>query len=73
MPILLHASFCTHFTYKSYLRFYTYRKKIFCQRFQNLLGLSLKYVGRDELCQPAVGVGQVHQAENRSILERTFA
>jgi len=42
-------------------------------RFQNVLGLSLKYVGRDELCQPAVGVGQVHQAENRSILEKTFA
>lgn len=42
-------------------------------RFENLLGLKLSYAGRDELCQPAVGVGQVHQAENKQILERTFS
>jgi len=42
-------------------------------RFENILGLKLTYAGRDELCQPAVGVGQVHQAENQQVLEQTFA
>jgi len=42
-------------------------------RFENLVGLKLSYAGRDELCQPAVGVGQQHQAENLQILERTFS
>ena len=27
----------------------------------SLLGIDLQYVGRAELCQPAVGVGQVDQ------------
>ena len=42
-------------------------------RFNNLLGVQLSYAGRGELCQPAVGVGQVHQQENRDILTQTFA
>lgn len=42
-------------------------------RFENLVGAKLSYAGRDELCQPAVGVGQVHQAENKQILDRTFS
>ena len=42
-------------------------------RFENLLGVKLGYAGRGELCQPAVGVGQVHQQENRDILQLTFA
>jgi len=42
-------------------------------RFENLVGVKLSYSGRDELCQSAVGVGQVHQAENQQILDRTFS
>ena len=38
----------------------------------NILGVQLQYAGRDELCQPAVGVGQVHQQENRHIIDQTF-
>jgi len=41
-------------------------------RFENLVGVKLNYVGRGELCQPAVGVGQVHQVENKEIVEKTF-
>jgi len=41
-------------------------------RFRNILGIELTYAGRDELCQPAVGVGQVHQQENKAILDQTF-
>ena len=42
-------------------------------RFRNILGLELSYAGRQELCQPAVGVGQVHQQENKEILQQTFS
>jgi len=42
-------------------------------RFRNLVGLELEFVGRGELCQPAVGVGKVHQAEAAAILAQTFA
>ena len=42
-------------------------------RFRNILGVELSYAGRQELCQPAVGVGQVHQQENRDILQQTFS
>jgi len=42
-------------------------------RFENLVGVKLSYAGRGELCQPAVGVGQVHQAENKQILDETFS
>ena len=42
-------------------------------RFRNLLNVELRYAGRQELCQPSVGVGQVHQRENREILEETFS
>ena len=41
-------------------------------RFLNILGVQLHYAGRDELCQPAVGVGQVHQQENKQIIDQTF-
>ena len=41
-------------------------------RFRNLVGVALDYVGREELCQPAVGVGQVHQEEARNLIEDTF-
>ena len=30
----------------------------------SLLGIDLKYAGRAELCQPAVGVGQVGKIRN---------
>ena len=42
-------------------------------RFQNILGVQLNYAGRRELCQPAVGVGQVHHQENKEVLEQTFS
>lgn len=42
-------------------------------RFENLVGVHLRYAGRGELCQPAVGVGKVHQAENKQIVEDTFS
>jgi len=41
-------------------------------RFEALVGLNLEYAGRRELCQPAVGVGRIHQAENLDIIEQTF-
>ena len=42
-------------------------------RFESLVGVQLQYVGRTELCQPAVGIGRIHQQENASILEQTFS
>jgi probable 2-oxoglutarate dehydrogenase E1 component DHKTD1 len=41
-------------------------------RFRNLVGVSLNYVGREELCQPAVGVSKVHQQEAAAVVEDTF-
>merc|ERR1712045_1007195 len=41
-------------------------------RVSSLLGIDLKYAGRAELCQPAVGVGQVHRREADQLLEDTF-
>lgn len=41
-------------------------------RFRGLVGVELEYAGRGELCQPAVGVGRVHQAENLEIINQTF-
>ena len=41
-------------------------------RFENIIGVKLSYAGRSELCQPAVGVGQVHQQENKHIIDMTF-
>ena len=37
------------------------------------VGVDLQYAGRGELCQPAVGVGQVHRQEVEDILKKTFA
>ena len=41
-------------------------------RFRNLVGVNLTYVGREELCQPAVGVAKVHQKEAEYVIEDTF-
>lgn len=41
-------------------------------RFRNLVGISPSYVGRGELCQPAVGVGQEHGLEAEDVLARPF-
>jgi len=43
-------------------------------RLKNMVGVSnLKYVGRVELCQPAVGVASVHKKEEAKIIKDTFA
>ena len=43
-------------------------------RFENLIGIrNLNYAGRGPLCQPAVGVGVVHQHEVSQILKDTFS
>jgi len=42
-------------------------------RFANLIGIrNLTYAGRSVLCQPAVGVGQVHQREIAQLMDMTF-
>jgi len=41
-------------------------------RFRNLVGRNLSYCGRSELCQPAAGVGKVHQAEAKLVVEEPF-
>jgi 2-oxoglutarate dehydrogenase complex dehydrogenase (E1) component-like enzyme len=41
-------------------------------RFKNLAGVHLNYVGRVELCQPAVGVTSVHHREAAQVIENTF-
>ena len=42
-------------------------------RFANLIGIrNLSYAGRSVLCQPAVGVGQVHQREIAQLMDMTF-
>ena len=42
-------------------------------RFKNMIGISsLKYVGRGELCQPAVGVASVHKREEVDLIKETF-
>merc|ERR1712222_318611 len=42
-------------------------------RASSLLGIELRYAGRTELCQPAVGVGQVHRREADQLLVDTFS
>ncbi|XP_071963051.1 2-oxoadipate dehydrogenase complex component E1-like [Antedon mediterranea] len=42
-------------------------------RFANLVGCNLTYAGRQNLGTPAVGVGQIHQAEVKMIMENTFS
>ncbi|XP_048733031.1 2-oxoadipate dehydrogenase complex component E1-like [Ostrea edulis] len=42
-------------------------------RFENILGRKLRYVGRDQLGTPAIGIGQIHQAEAKSLLQQTFS
>lgn len=41
-------------------------------RFQNIVGVKLKYAGRGVLGLPAVGIGEMHQRENQDILDQTF-
>jgi len=41
-------------------------------RLERLAGVAAEYCGRGELCQPAVGVGQVHRSEAEQILRDTF-
>ena len=41
-------------------------------RFRNLVGVNLSYVGRVELCQPAVGVASVHNKETAEVIASTF-
>ena len=42
-------------------------------RFANLVGVrDLGYAGRVPLCQPAVGVGSVHQREVAHVMQETF-
>ncbi|XP_059087198.1 2-oxoadipate dehydrogenase complex component E1-like [Tigriopus californicus] len=41
-------------------------------RFRNLVGVNLDYVGREVLCQPAVGVGKLHQEEANYVVEDVF-
>lgn len=41
-------------------------------RFENILGKKLRYVGRDHLGTPATGIGQIHQAEAKALLQQTF-
>jgi probable 2-oxoglutarate dehydrogenase E1 component DHKTD1 len=42
-------------------------------RFANLVGVrDLGYAGRVPLCQPAVGVGRVHQREVAHVMQETF-
>ncbi|KAK3755337.1 hypothetical protein RRG08_026067 [Elysia crispata] len=41
-------------------------------RFQNLVGCSLKYAGRDVLGTPAVGIGELHKKEIEAMMAQTF-
>lgn len=41
-------------------------------RFKNIVGVDLSYAGRAELCQPAVGVGKVHQKEAGEVIDMTL-
>jgi len=41
-------------------------------RFDNLLGIKLKYVGRNVLAVPAVGIGKLHAQEVTEVLNGTF-
>ena len=41
-------------------------------RLRNLVGVVPRYAGREELCQPAVGVAQRHQEEIKEIFRDTF-
>ena len=42
-------------------------------RFANLVGVrDLTYAGRIPLCQPAAGVGSVHQREVTHVIQETF-
>ena len=42
-------------------------------RFRNLVGVAPMYVGRSELCQPAVGVASVHRKEEQLVLDNTIS
>ncbi|OQV16425.1 putative 2-oxoglutarate dehydrogenase E1 component DHKTD1, mitochondrial [Hypsibius exemplaris] len=42
-------------------------------RFQNLLGVNLTYIGRPQLPAVAVGIGAIHEQQNKDIVQGTFA
>ncbi len=41
-------------------------------RFENLLGIKLKYAGRDVNCAPAVGISDIHANEVKQIIAKPF-
>ncbi|XP_074656745.1 2-oxoadipate dehydrogenase complex component E1-like isoform X2 [Tubulanus polymorphus] len=41
-------------------------------RFENIVGIRLKYVGRDVLGMPAVGIGHVHKQEAEYAVQKPF-
>ncbi len=41
-------------------------------RFENLLGIKLKYAGRDVNCAPAVGINDLNVSEVKHILTKPF-
>uniref|UniRef100_A0A1B6DWW2 Transketolase-like pyrimidine-binding domain-containing protein n=3 Tax=Clastoptera arizonana TaxID=38151 RepID=A0A1B6DWW2_9HEMI len=45
----------------------------FCKpRFENLLGIKIKYCGRKPLATPAVGIGKLHKEEAKYVVEKPF-
>ncbi|CAL1533206.1 unnamed protein product [Lymnaea stagnalis] len=42
-------------------------------RFENLVGCNLKYVGRQVLGTPAVGIGELHKQEIAELMNNTFS
>ncbi|XP_048259184.1 probable 2-oxoglutarate dehydrogenase E1 component DHKTD1, mitochondrial isoform X2 [Haliotis rufescens] len=41
-------------------------------RFQNIVGVQLKYAGRCNLGVPATAIGEIHRQESAAIIEQTF-
>jgi probable 2-oxoglutarate dehydrogenase E1 component DHKTD1 len=42
-------------------------------RFENIVGVKLRYIGRPVSAIPAAGIGEVHQKEARDIIDAVFA
>ncbi|KAG8230977.1 hypothetical protein J437_LFUL003936 [Ladona fulva] len=42
-------------------------------RFENLIGIKLRYAGRGPLAAPAVGIGSVHQQEAAAVISKPFS
>jgi 2-oxoglutarate dehydrogenase complex dehydrogenase (E1) component-like enzyme len=41
-------------------------------RFENILGVMLKYAGRDVNCIPAVGIAELHRKEEQLVVSKPF-